>query len=150
MQLKIHFLNQSKISFNYLKLFRKIFALIAKYENFSGEINLDLTLISMQKAQKLAIKYKNKNYVPDVLSFPNDLVIQENGIKLKFLGEIFMTPAKIYEQAKKYGHSTKREFSYLFAHSLYHLLGFDHQDEKTNQFMHEKVEKILEELEIMR
>ncbi|CNR99065.1 metal-binding heat shock protein [Salmonella enterica subsp. enterica serovar Typhimurium str. DT104] len=61
-----------------------------------------------------------------------------------------MTPAKIIKQANEYGHSEEREFSYLFVHSIYHLLGFDHQDEKTNKLMDEKVENILINLGINR
>ena len=36
---------------------------------------------------------------------------------------------RVKEQAKEYGHSTKRELSYLVVHSVLHLLGYDHLDE---------------------
>ena len=32
-------------------------------------------------------------------------------------------------QAQEYGHSQKRELSYLVVHSVLHLLGYDHLDE---------------------
>nr|WP_303652185.1 rRNA maturation RNase YbeY [Mesomycoplasma ovipneumoniae] len=146
----INFENQSKVKFKFLKLFKKIFEIFAKNENLQGEINLDLMLISEEKAQKLALKFKNKDYVPDVLSFPSGLKIQENNLQIHFLGEIFMTPSKIQKQAKDYNHTEIREFSYLFAHSLYHLLGLDHDNDENNKFMHEKVENILKNLEIFR
>ncbi|ADQ90362.1 rRNA maturation RNase YbeY [Mesomycoplasma hyopneumoniae] len=150
MKAKINFLNQSRIKFKYLKLFRKIFKLLVEKEQITGEISLDLMLITQRKAQKLAIKFKSINYIPDVLSFPSNLIIAKKNFRLHFLGEIFMTPAKIIKQANEYGHSEEREFSYLFVHSIYHLLGFDHQDEKTNKLMDEKVENILINLGINR
>lgn len=150
MKATINFLNQSKIKFKYLKLFRKIFKLLVEKENLVGEINLDLMLITEQKAQKLALEFKKQDYIPDVLSFPSNFFVNDSDSSFHFLGEIFMTPTKILKQAHEYGHSEEREFSYLFVHSIYHLLGFDHQDEQANKRMHEKVEDILVILGISR
>ena len=38
-------------------------------------------------------------------------------------------PERVAAQAREYGHSKRRELSYLVTHSVLHLLGYDHLDE---------------------
>ena len=57
---------------------------------------------------------------------------------------------KVREQAVSYGHSEKREFAFLVAHSMLHLLGYDHMTKEEASVMEEKQEKALSELQITR
>ena len=57
---------------------------------------------------------------------------------------------KVEEQAECYGHSVRREFAFLVAHSMLHLCGYDHMQEQEAAVMEQKQEKILEGLEITR
>ena len=66
------------------------------------------------------------------------------------LGDIIISVDKIFEQSKEYGHSAKREFAFLVAHSMYHLCGFDHMTEAEAKVMEEKQEAILKKLQITR
>ena len=66
------------------------------------------------------------------------------------LGDIMISVDKVYEQANEYGHSPKREFAFLIAHSMLHLLGYDHIDEAERKVMEEKQEAILDALGITR
>ena len=66
------------------------------------------------------------------------------------LGDIMISVDKVYEQANEYGHSRKREFAFLIAHSMLHLLGYDHIDEAERKVMEEKQEAILDALGITR
>ena len=54
------------------------------------------------------------------------------------------------EQAEEYGHSIKREFAFLIAHSMLHLLGFDHMEEDEAKIMESKQAKALDNLGISR
>jgi probable rRNA maturation factor len=49
----------------------------------------------------------------------------------------------VVKQAEEYGHSVDREIAFLVSHSVYHLLGFDHENEENGKHMFEKQEKIL-------
>ena len=101
----------------------------------------------------------------DVLSFPNvdfetegDFDIDEEREADYFdpdtgeliLGDIIISVDKVKEQAENYGHSTKREFAFLVAHSMLHLCGYDHMEEEEAKVMEAKQEEILTALGITR
>ena len=101
----------------------------------------------------------------DVLSFPN-VDFEEEGVfdidedseadyfdpdtGELILGDIMISVDKVEEQAECYGHSVRREFAFLVAHSMLHLCGYDHMQEQEAAVMEQKQEKILEGLEITR
>ena len=59
------------------------------------------------------------------------------------LGDIVISVEKIVEQAQKYGHSQRRELAFLIAHSMLHLCGYDHMEEKEREYMEQKQREIL-------
>ena len=50
------------------------------------------------------------------------------------------------EQAEAYGHTLQREIGYLTAHSVLHLLGYDHVENMDKVRMREKEEYVMEAL----
>lgn len=70
------------------------------------------------------------------------------------LGDIVISLDKVEEQAKAYGHSEKRELAFLVAHSMFHLMGYDHPDAadapSEPTVMEEKQEAVLSRLGITR
>ena len=66
------------------------------------------------------------------------------------LGDIVISVDKVLEQAEKYGHSPKRELAFLVAHSMLHLMGYDHIKEEERLVMEKKQEEILQGLGITR
>ena len=101
----------------------------------------------------------------DVLSFPNldfdrpgDFEISEDREADYFdpdtgeliLGDIIISVDRIKEQAESYGHSRKREFAFLVAHSMLHLCGYDHMEEGEAKVMEAKQEQVLSSLGITR
>ena len=57
---------------------------------------------------------------------------------------------KVREQAESYGHSLKREFAFLVAHSMLHLSGYDHMEPEEATVMEAKQEQVLHKLGITR
>lgn len=109
--------------------------------------------------------YRKIDKETDVLSFPNldynrpsdfhipaerevDYFDPESGELV--LGDIILSKDRIYEQAASYGHSIKREFAFLVAHSMLHLCGYDHMEPDEAAVMEGKQEEILKKLEITR
>ena len=59
------------------------------------------------------------------------------------LGDIIISMDKVKEQAKAYGHSNTRELAFLVAHSMLHLMGYDHMVDEERKVMEAKQEEIL-------
>ena len=66
------------------------------------------------------------------------------------LGDIIISVDRVKEQAESYGHSQKREFAFLVAHSMLHLCGYDHMEEDEAKVMEAKQEQVLASLGITR
>ena len=66
------------------------------------------------------------------------------------LGDMVISLDKVREQAAEYGHSEKRELAFLAAHSMYHLMGYDHEEEDERLEMEAKQEALLQHLGITR
>ena len=63
------------------------------------------------------------------------------------LGDMALNLDRIRCQGEEYGHGPKRETAYLTAHSLLHLLGYDHLDEgEQKRRMREREEIIMRKM----
>ena len=63
------------------------------------------------------------------------------------LGNIVISKERAKEQAEEYGHSVEREFAFLIAHSMLHLLGYDHMEDEERLVMEKKQREVLEMLD---
>lgn len=119
---------------------------------------LSITLTSPKEIHKLNKEYRNIDKETDVLSFPmfekeeidNIIEIQKKNLVPEPIGDIVISIEKVEEQAKEYGHSFERELSYMIVHGFYHIMGYDHIEEKDKVVMRPKEEKILEILKQTR
>ena len=59
------------------------------------------------------------------------------------LGDIVISADHVAAQADEYGHSKRREFAFLVAHSMLHLVGYDHMEPAEEERMFKKQEEIL-------
>ena len=117
-----------------------------KYPNHKFEVNI--TLCDDEYIHKLNKEQRNIDRPTDVLSFPFfDFDTPE---VTTILGDIVISRDTAYRQAEEYGHSPKREFCFLAAHSALHLLGYDHETEKERIEMENKQKEILDRLNIKR
>ena len=86
----------------------------------------------------------------DVISFAledDDTFISTD---VRVLGDIYISIDKAKEQAESYGHSLKRELSFLTIHGILHLLGYDHMTNEEEKEMFNLQEMILNEYGIKR
>lgn len=126
-----------------------------KLENL--KLYVSITLTNPENIHKINKEYRNVDRETDVLSFPMfekneiDQKIKNNNFEHEdVLGDIVISIEKVKGQAIEYGHSFEREFAYMLVHGFYHLMGYDHIEEKDKKIMREKEEIILSKLQIKR
>lgn len=94
---------------------------------------VSLSFVSKKTIQSLNREYRNIDKATDVLSFP---------LKGKIKGEVIICKDIAKVQSSAIGHDLETEISYLFMHSVLHILGYDHIDDKEKKVMREKEKKI--------
>ena len=141
----------------FIKLTEKVLSKAFEVEKIDKlNLYINVILTNPENIRKTNKKYRNIDKETDVLSFPmfekdeiEDLKVNGNEIE-DTLGDIMISVQRVEEQAKDYGHSFEREFSYMLVHGFYHLMGYDHIEECDRIVMREKEEKVLEILNITR
>ena len=130
-------------------LIRRCCNAVLKLEQFEGSAEISVTFVDNEEIRKLNLQYRDKDAPTDVLSFP----LGENGVYdidpttgAKMLGDVVISMEKAVDQAALYGHSLQREVGYLTAHSVLHLLGYDHQTGLEKVHMREKEELVMDQL----
>lgn len=138
---------------------------VLKEEKCPYEVQINVVLTDNEGIRELNREFRNIDRETDVLSFPGlefetpgEFIVGEEqeadcfdpDTKELILGDIMISVDKVYSQAEEYGHSTKREFAFLIAHSMLHLCGYDHMEEQDAELMEQKQKMILNELGIQR
>lgn len=123
-------------------------------EGIDREAEVSVTFVNNEEIRALNAKYRNIDRETDVLSFPQFEAEEFHGEHkddIYMIGDIVISVEKAFEQANLYGHSIQREIGFLTVHSMFHLLGYDHEEGglRTVQ-MREKEESVLTQLGIPR
>lgn len=120
-----------------------------KYEGWDTDYEVSLSLVDNKEIRELNKLYRGKDYATDVLSFPLvDDFTHNQGEKL--LGDIVISVEKAVDQATEYNHSFEREMGFLTVHSMFHLMGYDHDTEENTAEMRKREEAVLSELGLIR
>lgn len=156
-----------EIAFDYEALLSSVIELAVASEKCPYACEVNLTLTDNDGIRRLNQEFRELDVPTDVLSFPmvdyerpgdfshldtpdarNMYFNLESGELL--LGDIVISLERAEEQAKEYGHSLERELAFLTAHSMLHLMGYDHMEDKEREVMEQKQEQILQNLGITR
>ena len=130
----------------------------ALVEYYGGDgVELSVTLTDNEGIHKLNKEFRDIDSPTDVLSFPllefetpgdfesiaSDSDIVDPDTDEIMLGDIVISLEKVVSQAEEYGHSKDRELAFLVAHSMLHLMGYDHIDDEERKDMESRQEDIL-------
>lgn len=137
---------------------------ILDQEGCPYEVQISLVLTDDQRIRQVNSQFRQIDRSTDVLSFP--MIDFEEPAEYDFLeeddnyfnpesgelilGDIMVSIPHAVAQAEAYGHSIKREYAFLIAHSMLHLLGYDHMVDEERLVMEEKQKQALNHLHIER
>lgn len=157
--MKIYF---SGVGFFRKHAIKKLLEGALKHLNQPSELlEMSLSIVDEEQIKQLNNQFREVDKVTDVLSFPTcdnptrgaitvvcDQVNPETD--LVNIGDVVICLQRAKEQAVEYGHSLKRELSFLAVHGLLHLLGYDHITEQDEQQMVQLQKEILQQAGINR
>jgi probable rRNA maturation factor len=131
-------------------LIEQVIINVLKWENIDKFCEVSVMFVDNEEIRNLNRDYRNIDKATDVLSFPqyDDLSIVEE--EELILGDIVISLERAKEQAVEYNHSFVREIAFLTCHSMFHLLGYDHDTDENTKIMREKEEGVLTEMGINR
>ena len=118
------------------------------YMNIKDAV-MSIIIVDNEEIHRINKEYRNIDRETDVISFALEEgeTIDE---PVKTLGDIYISIDRVYEQAKEYGHSVKRELFFLVTHGFLHLLGYDHMKKEDEEVMFPLQEKILDNYGVKR
>lgn len=157
-----------KVDFDLEELVLSIADKCLEYEKCPYEALVSVTFTDNKGIRGINNEHRNIDSATDVLSFPmieyeragDFSFLEKNEAMLceyfepetgeLMLGDIVISVERAREQADEYGHSLKRELGFLVAHSMFHLLGYDHMEESEREDMEKRQREVLDSLRITR
>ena len=154
-----------RFPFDVEKLVEEVATAVLDAEECPYDSEVNVLITDNEGIRVFNREYRDIDRETDVLSFPNldfekegEFLIAEEDEADYFdpdtgeliLGDIIISVDKVAEQSENYGHSKKREFAFLVAHSMLHLCGYDHMEPEEMAVMEAKQEEALKKLGITR
>ena len=164
MTLQIDYETDREIGIGYEELAKKVVQKVLDMEGCPYDAQVNLVLTDNEEIQRVNTEFREIAAPTDVLSFPmipfetpaDYAIVEEDQSYFDLdtdellLGDIMISVDKVFAQAEEYGHSVTREFCFLVAHSMLHLLGYDHMTPEEAVVMENKQRTALDELGITR
>ena len=164
MTLQIDYETDREIGIEYEELAKKVVQKVLDMEGCPYDAQVNLVLTDNEEIQRVNTEFREIPAPTDVLSFPmipfetpaDYAIVEEDQSYFDLdtdellLGDIMISVDKVFAQAEEYGHSVTREFCFLVAHSMLHLLGYDHMTPDEAVVMENKQRTALDELGITR
>ncbi len=135
MNLTVYYENEQNampVTYKLKMLIRRAIAETLAYEQYGNDVEVSVTLTDSEGIQDLNLRFRGIDAPTDVLSFPlfdfegetDEPPVDEIQ---NMLGDIVLNLERTKAQAEEFGHSFEREAAFLTAHSMLHLLGYDHE-----------------------
>ncbi|WP_027121900.1 rRNA maturation RNase YbeY [[Mycoplasma] imitans] len=132
----INHFDLKKVPKNIKEDFSKILDLVnqcfSTHFKIKNQLYYELIFVSEKESLELNSSLRNKQYVADVIS----VCLWENAeVVTPLLGEIFICPKKIAQDAIKYDVNYWYLLIRMIVHGLLHLLEFDHEQSDAYEYV---------------
>lgn len=165
MTIQIEYEAKEIFPFDYKSLLQRVIINSCDYIECPYEVEVNIVITNNEGIQEVNRQYRQMDVPTDVLSFPmleyrvpGDFAFLEEELTADFnpdtgellLGDIMLNYDRVVSQAENYGHSLERELAFLTVHSMLHLFGYDHMEQKERLVMEAKQEELMQLLGISR
>ena len=122
----------------------KIVSTILEQEKMSDCV-INLRLLNDKEMKKLNMQFRQKDKTTNVLSFPNDDISVK---QTKNIGDIAISVEYVKAEARKEGKTFDDHIIHMLAHGVYHILGYDHENNENAMIMENKEIQTLKKINI--
>ena len=128
--------------FPYEEFLRRCITKALELEHVTLPCEINVLITDNEGIHRINLEQRQVDAPTDVLSFPDGTADPDSGVIA--LGDVVICARRAEEQARSFGHSFQRELAYLTAHSVLHLLGYDHVDsEEDDRIMRQKQNAVM-------
>lgn len=128
-----------------LNKFTEAFKLISKEEDLDNDASINIKIIKDEEMLNLNNHFRNKESSTNVLSFTNEDISKSITGNL---GDIAINYDYILEESNEQNKTFDDHMIHMLIHGIYHILGFDHEDDKVAHIMETKEVTLLNKLNI--
>ena len=122
----------------------RVVSIILDQEKMSDCV-INLRLLNDKEMKKLNMQFRQKDKTTNVLSFPNDDISVK---QTKNIGDIAISVEYVKAEAKKEGKTFDDHIVHMLAHGVYHILGYDHENNENAMIMENKEIQTLKKINI--
>jgi len=144
MTLEVIFDNDFDVSESLVLALKNAADLILQEEKKRDSV-VNLKIVGNAEMQQLNKEFRNKDRATNVLSFTNDDLSKD---VTKNIGDIAISYDFVKQEAKDHGKSFSDHVIHMLVHGIYHILGYDHEDDISAEVMESKEIYILDKLKI--
>ena len=128
-----------------LNKFTEAFKLISKEEDLDNNASINIKIIKDKEMLNLNNHFRNKESSTNVLSFTNEDISKSITGNL---GDIAINYDYILEESNEQNKTFDDHMIHMLIHGIYHILGFDHDNDKVANVMEKKEVTLLNKLNI--
>ncbi|MFL2712757.1 MAG: rRNA maturation RNase YbeY [SAR86 cluster bacterium] len=144
MSLYISYSTNFPISDSLEEKLNKALSYIFKEEGITDS-SINLKILTDEDIKELNKKFRNKNTTTNVLSFSNEDVSKSITGNL---GDIAISYEFVKRESKEHKKNFDDHMIHMLVHGVYHILGFDHENDEMADIMEIKEVKLLKKLDI--
>ena len=128
-----------------LNKFTEAFKLISKEEDLDDNASINIKIIKDKEMLNLNNHFRNKESSTNVLSFTNEDISKSITGNL---GDIAINYDYILEESNEQNKTFNDHMIHMLIHGIYHILGFEHDNDKVANVMEKKEVTLLNKLNI--